>query len=270
MLAPFCAESCVGLGGSPLTLGRDVLGMGQGLPTPCTPSCSQRGPRLREDRGEEGTSWARDRGCQPHAPRPAASVAPGSEKTGVRRGPRGSAGLEMPRAGPEVPTGDFQNIVFPLPGPRELAPNPRPRAALATHLKKSSRSGGYLPKSAVRFLAVSSLARQDSWAERRCRVNAGVVRAPSPPQHPPAPPGLRGVCSPPLPPTWAPLIPSVVFCSPWAKARTSAAGRSPAGMHWKPCGTAAGRLRWGGTAAFHHPPRLPDTPGGTNPLVPSP
>lgn len=75
---------------------------------------------------------------------------------------------------------------------------PQPRAALDTHSKKSSRSGGYLPKSAVRFLAASSLARQDSWAERglSCECQGGENPfAPAPPGCP-CPIGLPGVCSP--------------------------------------------------------------------------
>lgn len=43
-------------------------------------------------------------------------------------------------------------------------------------------------------------------------------------------------------PTWALLSSAVLFCRPWATVRMSAAGRSPAGMHWKPSRTAAERL----------------------------
>lgn len=100
-------------------------------------------------------------------------------------------------------------------GWHDLAPKPQPCAALDTHSKKSSRSGGYLLKSAVRFLAASSLARQDSWAERgwagQCR-GGGRPFAPAPPSSS-CPIGLCGVCSPhPCPPgrCSAPLFRSAV------------------------------------------------------------
>lgn len=115
---------------------------------------------------------------------------------------RGSAGLETPRVGLKVPTDDFRNTLPHaelLRAPararatpanaawRDSAPKPQPCATLDTHSKKSSRSGGYLPKSAVRFLAASSLARQDSWAESGLSCQYQGSETPLHPGTPPVP-----------------------------------------------------------------------------------
>lgn len=62
---------------------------------------------------------------------------------------------------------------------------------LCTHSKKSSRSGGYWLKLAVRFLAASRLARQESWAERGSDSQCRGSRAPLPPSPSSCSPGQR-------------------------------------------------------------------------------
>lgn len=56
---------------------------------------------------------------------------------------------------------------------------------------------------------------------------------------------------PQLLPTWAALSSAGSLRSPWAKARTVAAGRSLAWTHGNPCRSEAERLRWGDVVAFH-------------------
>lgn len=168
------------------------------------------------------------------------------------------AGLEAPHMDlmQEIPVVPFSHTQLPrAPGaetrtqglkpghgaPLDAAMRHQPCATLDTHSKKSSRSGGYLLKSAVRFLAASSLARQESWQRQpmpcQCQRN-GTPFAPAPHWDP------WGSQPPVLPLlTWAPLSSAVLFCSPSAKARMSAAGRLLSGMHGKPCRSEAERLR---------------------------
>lgn len=190
--------------------------------------------------------------------------------------------------GLKVPTDDFRNTLPHaelLRAPararatpanaawRDSAPKPQPCATLDTHSKKSSRSGGYLPKSAVRFLAASSLARQDSWAESglSCQYQGSET-----PLHPGTPPGspcpirLHKVCSPhsyPCPPGHrsAPL-----FC--FANPGQTRGCRQQAGR-WLGCtGNLAGpRLRGCvGEAPLHFTIYFssPTPPWRMNPLVP--
>lgn len=141
-------------GGSPLTLGRTSQAQDGGYQTLCR---GQHGPSLGEEWGEERTGGVCRSGNAPC----------GSEGARTHRHRTADFVTLLPRRAPVCP-GSCARAMPARAGWRDSAPKPQLCAALHTHSKKSSRSGGYLPKSAVRFLAASSLARQESWAERGC------------------------------------------------------------------------------------------------------